>query len=139
MQEDKQLIFNYVKSKALCTVATTNGNKPEAAVLYFSASEKLEIVFATLSTSRKAKNLLNNKNVAIVFGGEDNKTVQYEGTAEQLSPEAFEAYKGQYLAKYPDAAKLLQNKDTIFFKVIPKWIRYYDKTQSPPYEFEISF
>ena len=56
----------------------------------FVVTDKFEIVFDTLATTRKAANLRQNHRCAFVIGGfteGDERTVQYEGTADEPAGE----------------------------------------------------
>lgn len=52
----------------------------QAAIVGFAVTDRFEIVFDTLATTRKARNLRQNPRVALVIGGwtpGDERTVQY--------------------------------------------------------------
>jgi pyridoxine/pyridoxamine 5'-phosphate oxidase len=54
----------------------------------FAVTDQFEIVFDTLRTTRKAQNLRQNPHIALVIGGwvpDDERTVQYEGEADEPS------------------------------------------------------
>jgi hypothetical protein len=58
---------------------------PQAAIIGFAVTPQLEMVFDTLTSTRKAANLQTNPRVAFVIGGwndTDPKTLQYEGRAD---------------------------------------------------------
>jgi hypothetical protein len=58
---------------------------PQAAIIGVAVSDGLELVFDTLSSSRKAVNLRQNPRIALVIGGwgdADPRTLQYEGVAD---------------------------------------------------------
>jgi nitroimidazol reductase NimA-like FMN-containing flavoprotein (pyridoxamine 5'-phosphate oxidase superfamily) len=64
------------------SISATGG--PQAAVVGFAVTNQFEIVFDTLDSSRKARNLRQNSRLALVIGGSndgDERTVQYEGMA----------------------------------------------------------
>ena len=65
----KDFVYNFIKQHALAVIAAlSDDQKPEAALVGFAISEDLEIVFDTVKTSRKYKNLLQNPKVALVIG-----------------------------------------------------------------------
>lgn len=137
--KEKALILDFLKKHSLCVLATTDSSgKPEAAIIQFLETNAFELIFETLRTNRKVKNLLKNHNVAVVFGGDGNKTVQYEGTAKRLSAEEFSRWEDAYLSKYPKSGKWIRSPDITYFKIEPKWIRYYDSSIDPTYIFEIN-
>jgi uncharacterized protein YhbP (UPF0306 family) len=127
---DKKPIFNYMNGQRLCTLATTDGQKVEAAVIQFLPTKNLELVFYTRNTYRKVKNLRKNHNVAVVISGEDKKEIQYEGIAVQISKQKFGKYIARYLARYP-MSKNIYKKDVLFFMIKPTWVRYYNFKRAP--------
>lgn len=65
---------------AVQALASPTGT-PQVAVVGFAVSDSLKIVFDTLDSSRKARNLTVNQKVSLVIGGlipGDERTVQRE-------------------------------------------------------------
>src|SRR5262249_12657741 len=65
----------------------------QAAVVGIAVTDRFEIVFDTLSTSRKAQNLRRNPKIALVFGGMvdgEERTAQYEGLADEPTGDELE-------------------------------------------------
>jgi general stress protein 26 len=124
----KEFIYSFMKRHNLAVISTLSmDNKPEAALIGIAVSENLEIVFDTVKTSRKYKNLLQNPFVAIVIGRDNETTVQYEGIADELSNVGDEYYKEIYYGVYPDGRKRAATwPDIVHFKITPRWIRYSD-------------
>ncbi|OGD86569.1 hypothetical protein A2870_02130 [Candidatus Curtissbacteria bacterium RIFCSPHIGHO2_01_FULL_41_11] len=114
-------------------------NKPEAAVVDFAQTENLELIFHTLASTRKAQNIQINKNVAFVIGWDENITVQYEGEVGEISDSELEQDKKLYLLKIPEAVKWINEDESKFFKVSPRWIRYSDLNLDPWEIFEVRF
>jgi len=57
----KQVILDFIKKQKLAVISTVGiDNKPESAVLEFGETEELELIFDTLTSSRKYKNLQTN-------------------------------------------------------------------------------
>jgi general stress protein 26 len=76
----KNKVYSFIKKYKLGVVSTTNSEyKPEAALVGIAVSNNLEIVFDTIKSSRKYHNILQNPEVAIVIGWDNETTVQYEG------------------------------------------------------------
>lgn len=122
-------------------LATIHTDKacPEAAVLEFSETDDLEIIFDTFSTYRKYKNLQDNPKIALVIGWDGDITVQYEGIAKELSGEELEQCKRIHIQKLPKAVKFENMKVVRYFKVKPTWIRYSDLSKDPWEVFEADF
>jgi hypothetical protein len=62
------------------------GASAQAAVVGIAVTDRFEVVFDTLGSSRKATNLRANPAIALVMGGlmpGDERTVQYEGVADE--------------------------------------------------------
>ena len=140
-EEDKKFIYNFVHKQRIATLATVDhSNKPEASVIEFGDTPELEIIFDTLSkTYRKYKNLKKNPAVAMVIGWEDNITVQYEGTAREISGEEAEKYKNIFFEKTPEAKKWDINPEIRYFVVKPKFVRYADYDGKPYKIIELKF
>jgi general stress protein 26 len=138
MHEKKQTILAFIKQQKLAVISTINkDNKPNSAVVEFGETDVLELVFDTLSSSRKYQNLKNNASVSCVIGWDENITVQYEGIAEELIGEESEAYKQAYWSKNPEAKRWATREGITYFKVTPTWIRYSDLNTAPWEVFEI--
>ncbi len=130
--DTRNLILNFIKKNTLAVISTVSiENKPESAVLEFGETEKLELVFDAFSNSRKYENLQQNKYVSFVIGWDENITIQYEGTAEQLTAENQQLYKKAYFLKNPEAKRWENREGIVYFKVTPSWIRYSDLNKKP--------
>ena len=107
----------------------------QAAVVGIAITDRFEIVFDTLSSSRKAQNLRRNPKIALVIGGlsdGEERTVQYEGFADEPSGDELERVKRIYYEVYPDGPSRLSWSGLIYVRVRPTWIRYSDFTPNPP-------
>src|SRR3989344_9398700 len=134
------IICDFIKKHTIGVVSTvTPDNKPESAVVEFGETDSLEIIFDTLSESRKYKNVQTNNNVAFVIGWDEDVTVQYEGKAFELNGEELTKYKKIFFKKLPHARKWEKVKGIKFFKIVPNWIRYSDLRKHPWDVFEIRF
>lgn len=118
---------------AVQATASTDG-APQAAVVGFAVSDRFELVFDTLASTRKAQNIRANSRVAFVIGGlkkNDERTVQYEGIADEPSGTELERLKGIYYEVFPDGPDRLSWPGLIYVRVRPTWIRYSDYTHDP--------
>jgi pyridoxine/pyridoxamine 5'-phosphate oxidase len=101
---------------------------PRSAVVGFAVTPDLEIVFDTVSSSRKYSSLKARPECSVVaWTGE--KTIQFEGIAEET---ADDRYKEAYFKKLPDGRDRLKWPGISYFVVRPKWIRYSDFEARPP-------
>ncbi len=142
--ETKQKILAFLKTQNLGVIATNSATSqsPESAVVGFSETENLEIVFSTSSETRKYQNLMKHPHVSFVIGwsfGKENKNVQFEGKAELISNDEREKYMQQHIGKNPGSSKFAQDPKQCFFKVAPSWIRYSDFTVVPNEVHEFGF
>ena len=129
-------LLRFLQTQRLA-VQTSNpaSGMPQAAVVGIAVSDRFEIVFDTLASTRKAVNLRQNPRAAFVVGGlteGDERTAQVEGIADEPSGEELERLKGVYYHVYPDGPSRLSWPGLIYFRVRPNWIRFSDYTQDPP-------
>ncbi len=102
----KDLIYQLITQQKLAVISTINNHdNPESALVGIAVSINLEIIFDTVTTSRKYQNILRNPNVALVVGWEDEITVQYEGHAMVLGNDGdADKYEGDILQSIPRGA-----------------------------------
>jgi len=108
---------------------------PQAAIVGFAVTDQFEIVFDTLETTRKAQNLRKNSRIALVIGGwvsGDERTVQYEGEADEPSGAELERLRRVYYSVYPDGPSRAKWPGLIYVRAKPSWIRYSDYNHDPP-------
>src|SRR6266508_2935395 len=105
---------------------------PQAAVVGFAVSDELEIVFDTLDTARKYRNLRADPRVALVIGWDDEITVQIEGAADFPTGQELARIRECYFLAYPDGRERLTWPGITHVRVRPTWMRYSDFTQDPP-------
>jgi hypothetical protein len=118
-------------------VETTTGidRGPQAAVVGFAVTDNCEIVFDTLASTRKARNLRADPRIAFVIGGlraGDERTVQYEGIADEPTGEELERLKQVYYSVFLDGPSRLSWPGLIYVRVRPTWLRYSDYNCDPP-------
>jgi pyridoxine/pyridoxamine 5'-phosphate oxidase len=118
--------------------SVTPTGAPQAAVVGFAVTDALEIIFDTVATSRKYRNLLDDPRIALVIGWENEITVQIEGLADVPVGDDLERVRACYFVAYPDGRERLAWPGITHFRVRPTWVRYSDFTQSPPRIVELS-
>jgi hypothetical protein len=104
-------------------------------VVGIAVSDDFEIVFDTIETSRKAQNLRRRAAIAFVIGGlapNDERTVQYEGVADEPTSVERERLTELYLAVFPDGRERQKWPGLIYIRATPTWLRYSDYNQNPP-------
>ena len=108
---------------------------PQAAVVGFVITDNFEIVFDTLDTTRKVQNLRRNPKIAFVIGGllaGDERTVQYEGVADEPVGAELDRLKELYFATFPDGRQRQSWPGLIYIRARPTWIRFSDYNRNPP-------
>ena len=129
-------ILAFLRAHKLAIQATASADGvPQAAVVGYAVTDRLELVFDTLASTRKAKNLRDNPKLAFVIGGlkaGDERTVQYEGIADEPSGTELERLKAAYYAVFPDGPSRLSWPGLIYVRARPTWIRYSDYNRNPP-------
>lgn len=109
--------------------------RPQSAIVGVAVSSDFEVVFDTLGTSRKAGNLRATRCVAFVFGsldGGDQRTIQYEGEADEPVGAERERLVQLYLSVFPDGVDRQAWPSLTYFRAQPRWIRFSDFNASPP-------
>ena len=130
-----QQIFDIARSKRYLIVSTVNeSGAPEAALMGFAWTEANEVVFDTLSTSRKAVNLIRNHATALVIGWEENVSLQIEGLARLPVGADLASAKAAYFREWPDGRARENWPDIAYLVVQPKWIRYSNYSGVPVIE-----
>ncbi len=82
-----------------------------------------------------------NPRLALVIGGlnaGDERTVQYEGVADEPSGAELERVKQMYYGVHPDGPSRLSWPGLTYVRVRPTWMRYSDYNLDPPQIVEFS-
>ena len=112
---------------------------PQSALVGIGVTEELEIIFDTLDTTRKYRNLTANCRASFVVGWEGERTVQFDGEAFLPERDELARYKEIYFAAWPDGPARQSWPGITYFVVRPRWIRFSDFDQRPPRIEELSF
>jgi general stress protein 26 len=108
---------------------------PQAAVVGIVVTDDLEVFFDTADTSRKIDNLRRNPRIALVIGGTtggDERTVQYEGVADEPTGAELQRLKELYFESFPDGRERQAWPGITYLRTRPTWIRYTDFNREPP-------
>ena len=121
-------LVEYLRKRRYCVQASNSlDGQPQAAVVGFAVSDDLEIVFDTLASTRKYKNLRRDGRIALVVGvGEDERTAQIEGVADEPAGAELERLKTVYFAAFPDGVERLKWEGITYFRVRPRFVRFSD-------------
>ena len=132
-------LYAFMTQFRLGVLGSVHDGAPQAALVGIAVTRELEIVFDTVSTSRKYRNLCVRSACSLVLGWTGEQTVQYEGRAEQLELPELERYRQIYFKAWPDGRGHMSWPDIAYFVVRPAWIRFSDFEQSPPFIQEFTF
>jgi general stress protein 26 len=132
----REALLEFMRSEkyAVQTSISPSG-VPQAAVVGIAVTDRLEVVFDTLASSRKAPNLRANPAIALVIGGTrdgDERTVQYEGTADEPSGAELDLLLAVYYERFPEGPERRSWPGLIYVRVKPTWIRYSNFNTNPP-------
>lgn len=126
-------LYTFIASKPYAVISTLAANgTPQSALIGIAVTPDLEIIFDTLKSTRKYANLLASPCCSLVIGWDDEKTLQYEGTAFLPSGPALSRYQSLYFARWPECRAHEQWPDIAYVVIRPTWIRYSDFNQQPP-------
>ena len=131
-----------MRSQRLAVEASCVPEGPvQAALVGIAVTDAFEIVFDTLGTTRKARNLRASPRAAFVLGGwaaGDERTIQFEGIADEPVGAELERIKQIYFAAWPDGPARASWTGITYFRVRPTWIRFSDFNCDPPRVFEFT-
>jgi len=108
---------------------------PQSAIVGIAVSDAFEIVFDTLASSRKGVNLRRRSDIAFVLGsleGKDERTVQYEGVADEPTGSERTRLTELYLSVFPDGRQRQEWPGLIYVRATPRWLRYSNYNVDPP-------
>jgi len=112
---------------------------PRSALVGIAVTPELEIIFDTVSSSRKYACLRSNPAASFAIGWAGEVTVQFEGEAFQPAGTALARYQEIYFAAWTDGPERLSWPGITYFVIRPRWIRYSDYDQRPPLIEEFTF
>jgi hypothetical protein len=129
-------LLQFMRGHSLAVQSSVSASPaPQAAVVGFVINNEFEIIFDTLETTRKVHNLRGNPKIAFVIGGllaGDERTVQYEGVADEPVGPELDRLKELYFETFPDGRQRQNWPGLIYVRVRPMWIRYSDYNRNPP-------
>jgi len=114
---------------------------PQIAVVGVVVSDRFEVFFDTLDSTRKAANLRRNPAIAVALGPTaeaTERTVQLEGTADEPRGDDLQRLLDLYFDRFPDGRDRQRWPGIMYFRVTPTWLRYSDFSTNPPIVAELS-
>ena len=136
-------VLEFMRSHSLAVQASVSAsNSPQAAVVGFIVTDDFEVFFDTLDSTRKVTNLRQNSRIALVIGGltdGDERTVQYEGLADEPSVKELERLKESYFLRFPGGRDRQLWPGLTYVRTRPRWLRFSNFKGSPPDIVEFQF
>lgn len=133
---DKATVLQFLGGHSLGVQSSvTPIGAAQSAVVGFAITDDLQIFFDTVDTSRKFQNLRQNPKIAFVIGGlgdGDERTVQYEGVADEPTGSELQSLKQVYFQVFPDGPERELWPGIFYVRVKPDWVRYSDYNSNPP-------
>jgi pyridoxine/pyridoxamine 5'-phosphate oxidase len=117
-------IYGFMKPCRHGVISTVSQNgAPEAAFISLATMPDLSVIFETINTTRKYGNLCREPRVALVIGWGGDKTLQYEGSADEPDGSELDAIKSAYYAGLPENNSHESWPGLTYIRVRPRWIR----------------
>jgi hypothetical protein len=136
----KDAIYAFMKQHRFGVLSSIAGDRrPQSALMGIAVTPELEIVFDTVRSTRKYRNLIERPDCSFVVGWGGEQTVQYEGAASELTGAELVRYQETYFAAWPSGQSRVTWPGITYFVVRPRWIRYSDFDQTPQLVEEINF
>jgi general stress protein 26 len=136
-------ILEFIRSHSLAVQASVSPSAtPQAAVVGFIVTDNFELFFDTVESTRKVANLRRNPHIAFVIGGPangDERTVQYEGVADEPEGLDLEQLKERYFRRFPDGPDRQRWPGILYLRVRPRWVRFSNFNATPPEIVEFTF
>ena len=127
-------VVQFVAGQTLAVVATLGTyGAPQAALVGIAVSDRFELVFDSIDTSRKIRNLRRDPRIAVVIGGtmQDERTVQVDGVADEPRGVEGERIREAYFARWPDGRERQGWSGITHVRITPTWLRFSDWNVSP--------
>jgi hypothetical protein len=125
-------LLTFLRNHRLAVISTVHAGAPQGAVVGIAVTDTLDIVFDTVTTTRKYANVLADSRVALVVGWDYGETLQIEGVADLPDGAELALCKDAYFAAWPDGRERETWPDIAYVRVRPRWVRYSDYGASPP-------
>ena len=127
-------LYNFLAGCKLGVLGTTGtDNRPQSSLVGIAISKNLEIIFDTLNSTRKYRNLIARPACCFAIGWSGEQTAQYEGDADELTGSELARCQEIYFAAWPECRCHLSWTGITYFVVRPRWVRFSDFDQSPPF------
>jgi pyridoxine/pyridoxamine 5'-phosphate oxidase len=137
---DKAALFAFMKRYRYAVVSSISANgMPQSALVGMAVTPELEIIFDTVSSSRKYRNLIARPSCSAVVGWDGEQTVQFEGAAVEPKGWELQRYQEAYFATWPDGRVRMNWAGIAYFVLRPGWVRFSDFGRNPAVIEETTF
>ncbi|MBV8527243.1 MAG: pyridoxamine 5'-phosphate oxidase family protein [Candidatus Dormibacteraeota bacterium] len=129
-----QGVAQFIAAQQLAVVATRGPDgAPQAALVGIAITDRFELVFDSVQSSRKVLNIRRDSRVAVVVGGtmQDERTVQVDGVADEPTGDEGERVREAYFRRWPDGRERQSWAGITYVRITPQWLRFSDWTVSP--------
>jgi hypothetical protein len=136
---DKSSLHTFMAEHRYGVVSSISATgTPQSALVGIAVTDQLEIIFDTLRSTRKYRNLIARPACSVVLGFPGEKTLQLEGNA--MEPDGAERtrYQEAYFSAWPDGRDRIGWKGMTYLVVKPTWMRFSDFDKRPPLIEEIT-
>ena len=130
---DKAALYSFMKRARYGVISSLAADRtPQSVLIAVAITHDFEIVFDTLTNTRKNCNLLARAACSVVLWGGGEQTVQIDGNAFEATGAVMERYREVYFDTWPDGRNRLSWVGITHLVVRPRWIRAIDFDHSPP-------
>lgn len=127
-------VAQFVAAQQLAVVATLGPDgAPQAALVGIAITDRFELVFDSVDSSRKIRNLRHDPRVAVTIGGtmQDERTVQVDGIADEPDGSEGERIRDAYFRRWPDGRERVSWAGIAHVRITPRWLRFSDWNVAP--------
>ena len=108
MATSRAQVLEFIRSHSIGVQASVSHElRPQAAAVGFAITDAFELFFDTTESTRKAANLRTNAHAAFVIGGvgDGERTVQFEGIADEPIGDELAELKARYFSRFPEGSE----------------------------------
>jgi general stress protein 26 len=128
-------LLSFMREHSIAVQASVSpSGSAQAAAVGIVVTDGFEVFFDAVDESRKVQNLRRNPRIALVIGGTGGgeRTVQYEGLADEPAGAELERLRELYFESFPDGRERQSGQGITYIRARPTWIRYSDFGPDPP-------
>lgn len=123
----KAAFISYINAVNAGVIATADRERgPESAFINLAVMPDMAIVFETLITSRKYRNLQRDPCASLVIGGQGKTTLQIEGLVDEPTGTLLDDVISTYYEACPQNASHRNWPGLTYLRLRPRWLRYSD-------------